>query len=126
MKGLLIVKGLTTLSRVGCLPTEQKVPQPIEVDLELELELGRAAAEDSLRDALDYRRVCDLTRSLLENNSYRLLEAAAFAIAKEVLACFPQVQRVKLQIRKPHPAIPVPLHFAAVSLDLTRQDIVSP
>ncbi len=125
VKGTLVVKGLTTLSKVGCLPTEQKVPQPIEVDLEMDVDLEKAAERDSIRDALDYRSVCEVVRGMLESNTYRLLESAAYAIARRLLERFKEIRSVRIEVRKPHPAIPVPLHFAAVSLTLDRSEQLS-
>lgn len=120
MADWLIVKGLTTLSKVGCLPVEQKVPQPIEVDVALQLDLQTVAQADSIKAALDYRKVCDLVRELLEGNSYRLLETAAYAIATALLERFSQVQKVQVEVRKPHPPIPAPLQWAGVRLELER------
>ncbi|GBC98187.1 Dihydroneopterin aldolase [bacterium HR17] len=116
----LLVKGLTTLSKVGCLPVEQRVPQPIEVDIALQLDLRDAAQTDSIKRALDYRQVCEVVRELLERNSYKLLETAAYDIAQQLLERFPQVQRVRVEVRKPHPPIPVPLQWAGVQVELSR------
>ncbi len=121
MSDWLIVKGLTTLSKVGCLPVEQSVPQPVEVDVALELDLSEAGKTDSIKVALDYTKVCDLVRGLLEQNTYKLLEGAAYAIATHLLDRFPQVQRVQVEVRKPHPPIPVPLQWAGVRLERKRQ-----
>lgn len=118
----LIVKGLTTLSRVGCLPVEQRVPQPIEADIALQLDLREAAQTDSIKRALDYTRVCEVVRELLEHNRYKLLEAAAYAIATTLLTTFPQVRRVQVELRKPHPPIPIPLQWAGVRVELSRDE----
>lgn len=117
----LLVKGLTTLSRVGCLPIEQSVPQPIEVDVALELDLSGAAKADNIKATLDYRRVCDLIRDLLEGTSYKLLETAAYMIADRILEHFPQAQRVQVEVRKPHPPIPVPLQWAGIRVERDRR-----
>jgi len=119
----LMVNGLTVLSKVGCLPVEQSVPQPIEVDIALEMDLREAAKTDDIKRGVDYRKVCDLVRQILEQNSFRLLETAAYAIAVNLLKQFPKVERVKVEVRKPHPPIPVPLQSASVRMELSRDEI---
>jgi dihydroneopterin aldolase len=119
----LMVNGLTVLSKVGCLPVEQSVPQPIEVDIALEMDLREVAKTDDIKRGVDYRKVCDLVRQILEQNSFRLLETAAYAIAVNLLKQFPKVERVKVEVRKPHPPIPVPLQSASVRMELSRDEI---
>ena len=119
----LMVNGLTVLSKVGCLPVEQSVPQPIEVDIALEMDLHEVAKTDDIKRGVDYRKVCDLVRQILEQNSFRLLETAAYAIAVNLLKQFPKVERVKVEVRKPHPPIPVPLQSASVRMELSRDEI---
>jgi dihydroneopterin aldolase len=118
-----MVNGLTVLSKVGCLPVEQSVPQPIEVDIALEMDLREVAKTDDIKRGVDYRKVCDLVRQILEQNSFRLLETAAYAIAVNLLKQFPKVERVKVEVRKPHPPIPVPLKSASVRMELSRDEI---
>lgn len=118
-----MVNGLTVLSKVGCLPVEQSVPQPIEVDIALEMDLREVAKTDDIRKGVDYRKVCDLVRQILEQNSFRLLETAAYAIAVNLLRQFPKVERVRVKVRKPHPPIPVPLQSASVRMELSRDEI---
>lgn len=119
----LMVNGLTVLSKVGCLPIEQSVPQPIEVDIALEMDLREVAKTDDIKRGVDYRKVCDLVRQILEQNSFRLLETAAYEIAVNLLKQFPKVERVKVEVRKPHPPIPVPLQSASVRMELSRDEI---
>ncbi len=119
----LIVKGLTILSRVGCLPIEQSVPQPIEVDLVLEMDLKAVGKTDDIKQGVDYREVCELVRALLEQNRFRLLESAAYAIACRLLEQLQKVQRVQVEVRKPHPPIPIPLQSASVRVELSRDEL---
>ncbi len=123
MADWLIVNGLTILSKVGCLPVEQSVPQPIEVDVALEMDLREVGKTDDIKKGVDYRKVCNAVRKILEQNSFKLLESAAYAIASHLLRQFPIVQRVRVEVRKPHPPIPVPLQSASVRMELSRDEI---
>ncbi len=123
MADWLVVNGLTILSKVGCLPVEQSVPQPIEVDIALEMDLREVGKTDDIKKGVDYRKVCDAVRQVLEQSSFKLLESAAYAIASRLLRQFPKVQRVRVEVRKPHPPIPVPLQSASVRMELSRDEI---
>src|SRR5205814_1770400 len=64
---------------------ERAQPQPFEVDVELSLDLRAAGASDDLRTTVDYGRVFDLVREIVETRTFHLLEAIAQAIADDVL-----------------------------------------
>jgi len=87
--------------RHGWHPHEQVTPQPWEVDLELHLDLAPAGTADELDRTVDYGPVYRLVRAIVEDRSYRLLEAMATAIAGEVLADQPLVEEVVVRVRKP-------------------------
>ena len=56
-------------------------PQPFEVDVELVMNLQPAGIDDDLEKTVDYGKVYDVTRQIVESTSFRLLEALAEAIA---------------------------------------------
>ena len=95
---------------------EKEFGQPFTVDLELEADLGREADSDDLNDALDYAAVVRITRELFVEKRYKLVEAAAAALARGVLAHFPRVDAVHVRVRKLKP--PIPERIAAVGIDL--------
>jgi dihydroneopterin aldolase len=96
---------------------ERQVGRPFEVDVELVLDLTRAAASDELGATIDYGEVCRIVRSVHEAGPYRLLEALAGRIAKEILDGFP-VEEVTVRVRKPHP--PVGIAVDAAEVEVTR------
>jgi dihydroneopterin aldolase len=111
---------LHAISIYGChgvSDAEQQVGRPFEVDVELVLDLAAAADSDDLEATVDYAAVCDVVRRVHEAGPYRLLEALAGRIAKEVLDGFP-VQEVTVRVRKPHP--PVGSVVAAAEVEITR------
>ena len=101
--------------RHGVYDWEMANPQPFEVDVELVLNLQPAGIDDDLEKTIDYGKVYDVTRQIVESTSFRLLEALAEAIAHEVLADFPAVE-VGVRVRKPKVQLGGPLDHAMVEI----------
>jgi 7,8-dihydroneopterin aldolase/epimerase/oxygenase len=84
----------------GVYEEEQQNPQPFEVDVELALNLQPAGLSDDLALTIDYAKVFDTCRQIVESTRFNLIEALAEAIAQELLANF-QADEVTIRIRKP-------------------------
>jgi dihydroneopterin aldolase len=102
--------------RHGYYDHEQATPQPFEVDVELRLNLQPAGIEDELTRTVDYGRVFDVTRQIVESTTFRLLEALAEAISHEVLADFPLVDEIGVRVRKPKVKLSGALDYAGVEI----------
>jgi 7,8-dihydroneopterin aldolase/epimerase/oxygenase len=101
--------------RHGLYEYELQSPQPFEVDVELVLNLQPAGVDDDLAKTVDYGRVYEIARQIVESTSFRLLEAIAEAISHEVLVAF-DVQEVGVRVRKPKVQLGGPLDHAAVEI----------
>lgn len=104
-------------ARVGVLPHERQLPQPIEVDLRV---WPRTAA-GSGGFLLDYRQLYDLVAGVLSEGPVDYLEGIALSIAERAMTT-DQAQRVRVSVRKPHVPLPGPLDSAEVSIELTRDE----
>jgi len=102
--------------RHGYFEREQLAPQPFEVDVELRLNLQPAGVDDDLEKTVDYGRVFDVTKQIVESTTFHLLEALAEAISHEILADFPAVEEVGVRIRKPKVVLRGRLDWAGVEI----------
>ncbi len=121
MSDRISLRGLRFLGRHGVTLEERMEPQPIEVDVELETDLSAAAASDELGDTIDYSAVFELVRAIVEERSFRLLEALAGEVANAVLAAHghdPRMAAVEVRIRKPQ--APLPGTFETVEVAVRR------
>jgi dihydroneopterin aldolase len=112
------LRGMRFLGRHGVSLTERMEPQPFEVDLVMELDLSRPAASDELADTVDYAAAYEIVRGIVEERSFRLIEALAGVIADAVLDRF-TVDHVEVAVRKPQ--APLPGAFETVEAKLRRQ-----
>lgn len=113
------LKGMRFHTLVGLLPHEQRIPQPIELDLTVWLSLTQVGKTDSPRGLVDYRDLHALVEDTVGQSHHRLLEALCEKVAARALA-LKQVERVRVAARKPHAPIAGPLDYVEVVIERSR------
>lgn len=121
MTGTILIDGLEIYAHHGAFAEEARLGQRFTLDLALSADLRAPAASDSLDDAIDYGKVALAASEVLTTRRFHLLEAAADAVGRELLARFPQVEAVLVTLRKPGPPIPAVLRSAGVRLEVRRE-----
>lgn len=86
---------------VGIYPHEREQTQTVFVDIELDYDFAKAATSDAIPDAVDYDHVAASVTGLIQSRRFRLIETMAEETAAMLLAGVPQVEAVRLEIRKP-------------------------
>ena len=81
----IILKALCFEGIHGVYEEERLSSQSFIITLTLSLDLSVAGQSDALTDTLDYDSIYELTRRVVEERSFNLIEAMAEAIAREVL-----------------------------------------
>jgi dihydroneopterin aldolase len=115
----IVLSNMRFEGRHGYHEWELETTQPFEVDVELVMNLQPAGIDDDLTKTVDYGRVYEIVRQIIESTSFRLLEAIAEAISHEVLTAF-DVQEVGVRVRKPAVKLGGPLDHAAVEIRRSR------
>ena len=115
----IMLKGLRLEGRLGITPEERVKPQAIEVDIVLSLDLKPAGATDRLDKTVDYSLVYQEVRSIVEKESFSLLEALAERIAGQVLT-LNRVVQVNITVKKLHPPIVGQYDYFAIHLQRER------
>jgi 7,8-dihydroneopterin aldolase/epimerase/oxygenase len=112
------INGLVLHAYHGVMPHEGKVGQPFILDLVLDIDLADAAKSDKLADTVSYDAVVNVVSRTFTGKRYRLVEAAAGAVADAVLLNFPPIRSLRVTVRKPH--APVAAVFTDVGVTLVR------
>ncbi|MEO8570192.1 MAG: dihydroneopterin aldolase [Chloroflexota bacterium] len=115
----MVLANMLFMGRHGYYEHEMLTPQPFEVDVELALNLQPAGVDDDLDQSVDYGKVYDAVRQIVESTSFRLVEALAEAISHELLADF-EVTEVTVRLRKPEVQLGGPLDYAGVEIHRRR------
>jgi dihydroneopterin aldolase len=119
MSDAIFVKGLLIHAHHGVMAHEEKVGQRFVIDLELGLDLSPAAHSDKLADTVSYASIVETVTRAFTSRNYRLVEAAAGAMADAVLATFSRVESVRVTVHKPH--APIAAIFSDVGVTLLRR-----
>lgn len=92
---------------VGVYPHERDTPQPLTLEVEMELDTAPAGESQRLRRSVDYAAVASQLAFLLQSCRFHLLETAAHALTRYLLAPpalgeeRARVQAVRLRLEKP-------------------------
>lgn len=119
MSDRIVLDGMVFQGTHGVHEEEQRNPQPFEVDVELHLNLHPAGVDDDLARTVDYSRVYETCRQIVESTRFSLIEALAEAIAHEVLSDF-DVPEITVRVRKPKVKLGGPLRSAGVEIRRRR------
>ncbi len=101
MRDRIIVRDLPLECQIGVSGQERENPQRIFVNLQLYLDLRPAAATDHVASTVNYSEVCDAVVRLAGSREFRLIETLAEEIAATLLAAFPLLDTVVVEVRKP-------------------------
>ena len=102
------ISGLSTKSVLGAYPSERSCDQTVLLDVALFLDTRKAAASGKIRHTVDYGRLAGELRFLLHACRFTLLETAAEALSRYVLAPplaaveHPPVDAVAVTLTKPN------------------------
>jgi 7,8-dihydroneopterin aldolase/epimerase/oxygenase len=113
------VRGMLFLARHGVTLDERLEPQPFEVDVELHKDLSSASSSDELADTIDYAALFSLVGTIVEGQSFRLIESLAGTIADSVLA-ETDATAVEVRVRKPRAPLPGPFETVEVVIHRER------
>jgi dihydroneopterin aldolase len=118
MTDQIFVNGLVLHAYHGVMDHEATVGQSFILDLMLDIELADAVRSDKLADTASYDDIVATVSRAFCARRYRLVEAAAGAVADAVLDGFPAVSNVRVTVHKPH--APIAATFGDVGVSLVR------
>lgn len=122
MTDRIFINGLSLHAYHGVMAHEAKVGQSFTIDLDLAIDLSDAARSDRVVDTVSYDKVVQCASEVFCAQRYRLIEAAAGAVADAVLAKFPRVRSVNVTIHKPHAPIAAIFSNVGVTIARARRD----
>lgn len=97
---IVYIKDLEVKTVIGIYDWEREIKQKISINLDMASDIAKAAATDSIADALDYKAVSKRLISFVEESEFQLIETLAERIAEIVQQEF-GVSWLRLTLGKP-------------------------
>jgi len=100
----LTLKNMLFFGRHGVSDAEKRLGQKIEVDVEIVANLTNAAQNDDLTQTINYAELYHLTRQVVEQEQFNLIEGIGYAILNLIREKY-QPQKITVRVRKPQPPV---------------------
>lgn len=104
----------------GTFAEERKLGQRYIVDIMLETDSQHDQEIKKLEDTIDYTKVYDLIKHVMETHSYHLMENCGNHVLDELLRMFPEIKTAEISIKKPSVAINGSLDSAEIIMQRDR------
>lgn len=114
------LQGMSFFGHHGLFEAETSLGQLFKVDLVLYTDVSAAGQSDHMQDSIHYGEVYSLVKSIVEGEPFKLLEALAETLAKEILDNFDKVEEVRVRVNKPQAPIPGVFDNVAIEINRTR------
>lgn len=113
------ITGLKVYAYHGVFEEEQEKGQDFFFNICMYSDTRKAGLEDDLALSTNYGEVCEKVTAWVQEEKKKLIETVAEKIATNLLLTFPLVQKVTVEVEKPH--APIGLPFKNVSVEITRE-----
>jgi len=123
-KDKIVIKGLHCSIRVGVKKEEQEVRRNCELDVTIYFDLSQAAETDELDRTVNYSKVIDMIQALAAQVQYKLLEAFAYRLFREIFA-HTAANAIHLRVKKMNPPIEGRFQYVGVELTRTREEFLN-
>lgn len=119
MSDRIFLKGLVLHAHHGVMEHEGLIGQRFVIDLDMKVDLASAGRTDRLGDTVSYADVAEFAARTFGERRFKLIEAAAHAVAEGLLAKFPRIEEVEVTVHKPH--APISAIFEDVGISVRRR-----
>lgn len=106
----------------GVLKEEAVLGQKFFIDMELYLDTKKAGETDDMNKSVSYADVYEVTKNIVENKRFNLIESLAENIASEVLNKFELIEGVMVRVKKPEAPVPGIYDYFGVEIKRARNE----
>jgi 7,8-dihydroneopterin aldolase/epimerase/oxygenase len=108
-------------ARHGALEAERSLGQRFFLDLVVTADVGEALSSDRLEDSVHYGQIIKAASQTFTGRSFNLIEAAAAAVADDLLERFPKVKAVSVTVHKPAAPVSAIIKDLSATVERRRQ-----
>lgn len=111
------ITNLKVFAHHGVFPEETRDGQDFYVNAVLYLDCRAAGRTDDLDKSINYGEASHFITEFLQQHTYQLIEAAAEHLAEAMLLAMPLLERVEIELCKPHAPIGLPFENVSVTIE---------
>lgn len=116
---VLRIDRLALHARHGVHPEERILGQHFFLDIVVTADVGDTLTSDKIDDSVNYGALIEAATLTFTGRPFNLIEAAAAAVADDLLKLFPRIATVQVTVHKP--AAPVKAFVADISATVDRR-----
>ena len=116
MSDRIFLRGIELHAYHGLYEEEARLGQRFVVDVDWWLDAHPAAEHDDYAETVGYEKVFETVHAVSTGHRFHILEAFAEAIAGEILRRYARVEKVRVEVHKPHAPIPGVLRDVGVEI----------
>ncbi len=113
----IVISNLEVFSHHGVYKEENVLGQKFLVSVEIFTDLSAAAKNDDLSKSINYGEVCHFIKKEMEQNTFKLIEALTAHLSKKILIEFKNIEKVKVEVKKPWAPILLPIDTVSVEME---------
>ncbi|WP_338086886.1 dihydroneopterin aldolase [Loigolactobacillus backii] len=122
MMGQIKITNMQFYTYNGVLEEENKLGQRLEVDVALQVPFEKIGTKDDLRQTVNYAAVYQTIAQSVKTHQYQLIESLTNYLTQVILAAYPKVMGIKLELRKYSVPIDGIFDHVAVVSEVKRDD----
>ncbi|HEV2125762.1 MAG TPA: dihydroneopterin aldolase [Chloroflexota bacterium] len=116
----IFLEGMVFYGYHGVDAAEKTLGQRFVVDVEIAKDLRAPGRTDSVADTVNYADVYRFAKNVVEGPSRDLLEAVAEEIARRIAEYWPEIEEIRVRVRKPEVSIKGSV-LAAAGVEIVRR-----
>ena len=116
----ILMKNLSFYGYHGVLEEENKLGQKYNIDVTLFVDLDEACSSDNVLDTVNYAEVFEIVQYHTTIKTYKLIEALAESITKEIFQKHKRVQEIEILVKKPEAPVNGIFDYFGVELRRSR------
>lgn len=105
----------------GAFPEEAKLGQKFFIDINCHIDPDESSLNDDYSKTVCYAKLCELASEVSASGPFKLIETLGDHIATRILATFPTILEVRVQIRKPSAPLEAIIDHVGVEITRTRK-----
>ena len=115
----IFLRGISAKAPVGVTEMERREKSHLSFDIGVKSPTKKAGESDELGDSIDYSILYNIVMDSIKEPC-KLLETVAWRIRHRTFEALPQVNKIKLIVRKINPPIGKDVHSAEIQLKFKR------